>query len=205
MKIKVRQPKFNEILHVALINKGWKPLQEPKNLASAIFLSIPFMFINLMIAIGIIKIFSFVSLGEFGLSSSSFTFTINLHVFISLIVLVALHELFHLILIPDFIGSPNTYIGLTLYGGFVVTEEEIAKKRFILITCAPFLIISILAPLLIGSVGWMTPLAKQLSLLNALASSVDMVYLFLVINQVPTNAVIKNNGPKTYWRNVGGD
>ena len=113
-----------------------------------------------------------------------------------------MHEFFHLILIPNFAKSEKTFAGITLFGGFVVTEEEIARTRFILITVAPFVVISIILPILLGIFGLLTTTMKFLIILNAMASSVDLLTFFLVISQVPKNATLISNGPKTYWKYV---
>ena len=60
MKITSKMPEHSESLHLELIKKGWVPLKEPKNLFSAIFLSFPFMIINVPISIGIINLFHLV-------------------------------------------------------------------------------------------------------------------------------------------------
>ena len=104
-------------------------------------------------------------------------------------------------LIPNFVKSEKTYIGITLFGGFVLTEEEISKSRYVLVTIAPFVIISIILPLVLGSLGLLTTTLKFLIILNAMASSVDLLNL-LVIKQVPKNALLKGNGPNTYWKNA---
>ncbi len=200
MKIKKRLPAFNVSLHKELVNSGWIRLREPGNLVSAIILSIPLMVINLFIAIIVIRIFSTFSLEEFGFTPDSFSVTINLGVIIALILVVIFHEVLHLVFIPNFLSSAKTYVGLTIFGGFVVTEEEIAKSSYILITIAPFIIGSIILPFIAGAAGLLTPAVKILVLLNAMASSVDILNLLFIIKQVPRNAILKNNGPKTYWK-----
>lgn len=177
-------------------------MKEPKNLISAILLSTPLMIVAAIISIGVINIFSTISLSEFGLTSDSISITINLGIIFLLILLLILHELLHLIFIPNFIKSEKTYIGLTQFGGFVITEEEISKSRYIFITLAPFMIISIILPLILGVFGLLTTTLKFLIILNSMASSVDMFNLLLIIKQVPKNATLKSNGPDTYWKNV---
>ncbi len=200
MKIKKQLPGFNEHLHQELLENGWVPLQEPGSLAAAFLLSIPFMIINMLIATGAINIFSTISFEEFGFTPDSFTITINFGVIILIILIIVIHELLHLLFIPNFIRSDKTYVGLIWLGGFVVTEEVIAKSRYILITIAPFVIISIIAPLILGALGLLTTPVKLFVLLNALASSVDMLNLLIIIKQVPGNSVLKQNGSKTYWK-----
>ncbi|MFJ9384073.1 DUF3267 domain-containing protein [Peribacillus sp. NPDC101481] len=200
MKIVNKLPKSNQRLHLDLIKNGWVPMKEPKNLISAILLSIPLMIVAAIISIGIINIFSNISLSDFGLTSSSISITINLGIIFLLVFLLILHELLHLIFIPNFIKSEKTYVGLTLFGGFVITEEEILKSRYIFITIAPYMIISIIFPLILGVFGLLTPPLKFLIILNSMASSVDILNLLLIIKQVPNNAILKSNGPYTYWK-----
>ena len=200
MKIRSKLPKSNPQLHVELMNNKWIPLKEPKNLTSAILFSIPFMIVATIISIGVINICSSLSLSDFGLTSDAISITINLSHIVWLILLLILHELLHLIFIPNFTKSEKTYVGLTLFGGFVLTEEEISKSRYIFITIAPFIIISIIFPLVLSLFGLLTTTLKFLILLNAVGSSVDILNLFLLLKQVPKNVTLKSNGPNTYWK-----
>jgi len=200
MKIRNKLPNFNESRHKVLLKEKWIPLREPHSLASAILLSVPFMIVNTLISVGLIKIISGISFKEFGWTDSTFSLTINLDFIFGLIFLVIFHELLHLIFIPNFLRSNKTYIGLTIFGGFVVSEEEISRTRYIFITIAPFIIISVLLPIILGTLGLLTPLLKFLIMLNAMSSSVDLLNLLLIWKQVPKNASLINNGPKSYWK-----
>jgi hypothetical protein len=200
MKIKWQMPSLNERQDKAHISNGWIALKEPGSLGKAIIMSIPLMVVNLLVALLIIKLFSSISFEEYGFLPDSFSLTINLGMLWGLFLLVVMHELLHLIFIPNFVRSPTTFIGLTLYGGFVVTEEEIPKSRYMLITLAPFIIGSIILPSLLGISGLLTPSIKLLVLINAMASSVDVLNALFIIKQVPRSAILKNNGPKTYWK-----
>jgi len=202
MKILKKLPNSKENIHMDLITNGWVPMKEPKNVVSAILLSVPLMLVNAILTIGVINIFSTISLSDFGQTSDSFTLTINLSVILWLFLLLILHEFLHLIFIPNFIKSDKTFVGITMFGGFVITEEALSKTRYILITIAPFIIISVILPLLLSVFGLLTPILKFLILLNSLASSVDMLNLLLIIKQIPKNAILKSNGPYTYWKHV---
>ncbi|MGE7610106.1 DUF3267 domain-containing protein [Peribacillus frigoritolerans] len=202
MKILNKLPKSNPSLHFDLIKNGWVPMKEPKNLIRASLLSIPLMIVDAIISIGVINIFSSISLSDFGMTSDSISITINVAIIFLLVLLLILHEFLHLIFIPNFIKSEKIYVGLTLLGGFVITEEEISKSRYIFITIAPFMIISIILPLILSVFGLLTTTLKFLIILNAMASSVDMLNFLLIIKQVPKNATLKNNGPDTYWKNI---
>ncbi|MDA1877678.1 DUF3267 domain-containing protein [Bacillus cereus group sp. BY112LC] len=199
-KIKNSIPKGDKTLDIKLIQDGWIPMKEPKNFINTLLLSVPFMIINTLISIGIINIFSDISIHEFGLTEEGVFITIDLISLLLIVFLVILHELIHLIFIPNFIKSEKTWIGLTLFGGFVATEEEISKLRFVFITIAPFFIISILTPLLFSIFGALTTNLKCLILLNSMGSSVDMLTLLLILKQVPPNGILRNNGSRTYWK-----
>ena len=202
MKILRKLPKCNPHFHSELIKNNWIPMKEPKNITSAILLSIPLMIVAAIITIGVINIFSSISLSEFGLNPDEISITINLSSVFGLILLLILHELLHLIFIPNFSKSEKTYTGITLFGGFVITEEEISKPRYIFITIAPFIIISIISPLILSVFGLLTTTLKCLIILNSMGSSVDLLNLLLIIKQVPKNATLKSNGPNTYWKSV---
>lgn len=123
-----------------LIQDSWIPIKEPKNFINVFLLSVPFIIINALISIGLINIFSDISLHEFGLTTEGIFITIDLVFLLLIIFLVILHALIHLIFIPNFIKSEKTWIGLTIFGGFVATEEEISKSTFVIIKIAPFLL-----------------------------------------------------------------
>ncbi|MFC3882378.1 DUF3267 domain-containing protein [Bacillus songklensis] len=158
------------------------------------------MIINALITIGIINIFSNFSIKDFGVTSQSISITIHLGFIIWFILLLIVHELLHLLFIPNFSQSKNTFIGLTLFGGYVYTEDELSKSRYIMITIAPFVIISIIMPITLAAFGLLTPLMKFLILVNSMASSVDILNFLLILFQIPRNAIIKSNGTKTYWK-----
>ncbi len=200
MKIKNKIPTTDEQLHLNLVNNFWIPMKEPESVWAAIVLSIPFMLLNAITSISILNVFSTISLSEFGLSSDSISITINLGVIIWVSLLIILHELLHLIFIPNFIKSQKTFIGLTPFGGYVLTEEEILKSRYIVVTIAPFVLISIILPIVLSLIGILTPTLKILILLNAMASSVDILNVVLLLTQVPGKTILTNNGTKTYWK-----
>ena len=200
MKIKNRIPQFNEGLHKELIDSGWTPLKEPNNISTAFLASIPFMIAAGLLSFWMLNLLSPFSLREFGIEDDAVMITIHPGIILSFLMLLILHELLHLVLIPNFLRSDNTLIGLTWFGGFVATEEKIPKGRFLLITLAPFVIISIIIPLILSTFGLLTVLLKILILINSLASSVDLLNFLLVSKQAPKNAILVSNGPRTYWR-----
>lgn len=200
MKISRKYPIFDESVERELLTKSWIALREPKNVWSSILLSLPFMFLNGWITISIVTLFSPLTLKEFGISDNSVEINFNLIYVGALWLLVVIHEILHLVFIPNFHKSKITYIGLSWFGGFVITEEKMSKIRFLIISIAPYLLLSILLPLVLGWLGLLSTPIKILVLLNSLASSVDILVFFLVLFQVPKHAVIVNGGPRTYWK-----
>ncbi len=200
MKLIHKMPQSDEQKHLELIDHGWILLKEPKTFLLIIIVSIPLMIINTLICLGAIHIFSDITFQEFGIASVPFTITIDLGVILGIFLILVIHELIHLMFVPNFIKSRQTFIGLTIFGGFVYTEEEISKTRYIIITIAPFIILSILLPIILGLFGLLTTTLKFFILLNAASSSVDMFILFLLLSQVPKDSILKSNGMKTYWK-----
>ncbi|WP_235282837.1 DUF3267 domain-containing protein [Methanosarcina sp. 1.H.T.1A.1] len=159
------------------------------------------MILNTLLSIAVLNMFSPFSLADLGINSlQTITLTINLQDVACLIGLVFIHELIHLVFIPDFLISDKTFLGITYFGGFVYSEEAVSKSRYILITLAPFVLLSIILPGILGALGLLNPLAKVLILLNAMSSGVDMLTLVLVLIQVPADVYFTSNGIRTYWK-----
>jgi len=202
MKFLYKLPKSNPNIHLDLIKNGWIPMKEPKNLISAILLSIPLMIVASLISIGVINIFSSISWRDFGFTSGGISININLSVILGIVFLLIIHELLHLMFIPNFMKSEKTSVGLTLFGAFVMTEEKISKPRYMFITIAPFMIISVIFPLILSISGLLTTTIKFLIILNSMGSSVDLLNVLLIMKQVPKNATLTSNGANTYWKNA---
>ena len=200
MKIKTKIPDFNLERHYELMKSNWIPLNEPRNIYSAIALSFPLMILNALVTLGLLSIFVPLSLMLSDINSGSISISIELRHLIGLISLLLLHEVLHLISIPGFWRSGTTYMGLTPVGGFVYSEESISKLRHISITLTPFLVISVILPILMGFFNLLTQFFIVLILLNSMASSVDILNMILVVAQVPKGSQITSNGPKTYWK-----
>ena len=116
-------------------------------------------------------------------------------------ILLIVHELLHAVFIPNFTSSKKTFWGITPFGGFVSTTEQLSKLQFILISISPFIGLSVLMPVLFRLVGLYNDYITFLALLNALSSSVDILNLFLIIFQVPNGSCIITNGVETYFHN----
>lgn len=205
MKFSKNIPETDLVKSELLTKEGWKKLKEPSSPGRGLLFSLPFMFINAFIFL----IFSYLlnpqlyksilALSEFNLSIS-----LNLKVLMYLIgvlVIFALHELLHAIIIPNFIRSDKTLWGINGVGLFIYSAERISKIRFVLISIMPFVVLSIIFPIILAILGLFNVYAIILGLLNAMGSSVDFLNLFLVLIQVPKDSLILANGGETYYQN----
>ena len=184
-----------------LIANQWVKLEEPRNILTAILASLPFMVLNVTITLLIAGMFVPVSFEYFGIAGPSFSFQIDLLILLfGVLGILVAHELIHLICIPDFIRSDTTYMGITYVGGFVYTEEQLTRTRYIIISFAPFITISIILPFILGMLNLLSPLIVGVLLLNSLGSSVDILIALHVLIQVPSKAYLVANGKDTYWK-----
>lgn len=203
MKYTTKFPETDKELSIELSESGWKKIKEPKNLRVAIIYSVPFIILNSILFWVTMKIINNSFIENFFRKLSSegrFNITINLLVIPAIIIIIYIHELCHLILVPNFIKSEKTYLGLSLLGGFISTTEKIRRERYVLISLTPFFILSILMPILLNSMGLFNKAMLFLCLLNAMGSSVDFLNALILSIQVPRNSYIISNGFETYFK-----
>lgn len=158
------------------------------------------MILSTLFSFIILDLFSPFSLEEFGITPSQISVTIDLLDLVYVIVTIFIHELIHLAFVPDFLTSDKAFLGITYFGGFAYSEEVLSKSRFTLVLLAPFVVISIILPGILGALNLLSPLVKFLILSNAMGSCVDMLGLILILIQVPAGAYLTCNGTRTYWK-----
>ncbi|WP_256622925.1 DUF3267 domain-containing protein [Methanolobus chelungpuianus] len=177
-------------------------LKEPQRLMTAVAVSIQLMVLNVLLTVGIFSLFRPVSPSDFGFGQDGFSRTVSLEAVVGLSLLLIVHEMLHLVMIPGFASSDRTCAGITYAGGFVYTEEEIPKARYLLVTALPFVIISVLLPLVLGNAGLLTAGSMALILFNSMASSVDVLSMFLILTQASAGSRLTGNGTRTYWKQM---
>jgi hypothetical protein len=206
IRLRNKFPQINSERHSELIASNWIQLHEPQNLASAVLLSIPLMILSALFSLKILDIFSPFSLADFGITPAQISVTIDLQdlvYFLGLsIVIIFIHELLHLVFVPDFLTSDKAFLGITYFGGFAYSGEVLPKSRFIFILLSPFVVTSIILPGALGALNLLNPLVKFVILSSAMGSGVDMLVLILILIQVPRGAYLTCNGMKTYWKRI---
>ena len=203
MKYARKIPQTDPELREALLTEGWGKIREAPYLFLAFLLSIPFMITNASICylvLFLIDPFYTNIINDF-LFSGSWSFTIRFDYIIYVYMFIVAHEFIHLLFIPNFYRSEKTFFGIKPWGGFVFTTEKLSKGRFLLVTVAPFVIISILMPFVLGLAGLLSGFLVFIVFLNAFSSSVDMLNAFTIVIQVPNGSMIVNNGFETYYYN----
>jgi len=202
MKFFKKIPPTDKELSIFLVSDGWRLIIEPSNFALAILCSIPLMVVNGVLAY--ILIMPYYNPIQRIIENASISFEMNIFdmlyglIIFSLILIT--HEFFHAIFIPNFISSNKTFWGFNINGGFVGTSEKIRKDNFILISMAPYILISLVMPLILGSLGFMNGFVFFLIIFNAMASSVDVLSMILILFQVPRKSLITANGFETYYK-----
>ncbi len=202
MRFVSKMPKFSVEKEREYLEDGWVKLREPKHIVVSMLLSFPFIFVLGLVSLALMGLFQPLSWELLGIGKTTrgFAFEINFLLILLVAVVIIAHELIHLCLVPRFMTSPTTVFGLTWFGGFAYTEEVIAKNRFILVALMPFLLISVLLPVVLGGMGMLGTAFRLGILLNAAASSVDFFNSLLVWWQVPRGGVLVMNGPVTYYK-----
>lgn len=206
LKIINKFPDFSQDKSIKLLKDGWISLKEPQKTITSFLISIPFMIVMGFISLLIINLFAPISLQELGITvtNDNISFEMNLLflpiILFAIISLTFIHELIHVIFIPDFLHSEDTYIGFTWFGGFTYTEKVITKERFIIISVMPYVILSLVFPVILGLLGFLTPTLKLVLLLNAISSSVDGLNIAMVLYQIPKKSKVIMNGRFSYFK-----
>ncbi len=195
-------PPTNPILKKQLLEEGFRPLKEPNNLITAILSSMPFMIVNVMLCYGFLRIINPQATASIHnlLTASSWAFTIRFDYVIWLYALIVFHEVLHLVFIPNFLRSDDTFWGIKPWGGFVFTSQPLSKRRFLMVTLAPFVFLSIFLPAVLSVLGVLEGFILFLILMNAAASSVDVLNVFIIMTQVNKGSTLIQNGFETYTR-----
>ena len=202
MKYVKSLPKTNPEVRSMLLGNGWTPIKEAPNLLMASLFSVPFMLLNSFLAYLALRVVNPAYANEVFevLNASSWAFTIRFDYVLYVYLFILFHEVLHLVLIPGFARSEKTFWGIKPWGGFVFTREPLSRNRFLLITVAPFIVLSILLPAILGMVGLLNGFLLFLVFLNALSSSVDMLNFLTISLQVPRRSQIINNGFESYYK-----
>ena len=171
-------------------DEKWVPLKEPSNLWIAQLASVPFMALNVGLVVFLMEVsgiefeFNFATMG------------------ISILLSLPIHELIHALFFPENLLSNNVFFGFTFKGfaPFAAYTGEMTRETFIKVLLAPFVVITFLGFIYLLTIG-RNQLIEHIIVFNALSACADCLGVFLILRQIPKNAVVRNKKIKTYWKN----
>ncbi len=128
--------------------------------------------------------------------------------FIIFLLLIPSHELLHAVFNPGWGRSRRSIIGfwvskVLFYAHY---DGEMSRNRFLLVFAGPLLGLSLLPIILIAGLRFIAGTESLIlmlafaSVLNALLASGDAIGIVLLLLQVPADAVVRNQGWRTYWK-----
>ena len=196
-------PEENKERTEELVQKGWNILKEPSSLSKTIALSIPVSVVLMAIAIGYLMLLFPEKLDMANVDGFSMEITININLIPYIVGLLAytfLHEMIHALMIPNVFRSEKTYWGMNGCFGFVYSEEEVKRSRFVLISIMPLLVLTFAVPLVLKIAGISPWYILLLCVINAGGACVDIFNLILIIKQVPSSGMVLSNGMRTLYK-----
>lgn len=203
MKYIKKIPKENIEVTENYLQSGWKVLKEPSSLCVTIASAMPISIILMVLTVFYFMIVFPENMNIFDADGLSIEVTINLKSLLYLagiLIYTFLHEMIHALTIPNAIHSKKTYWGINGCFGFVYSEEEIKKGRFILVSIMPLVILTFVIPLICRIFDFYNWYLLLLCIINAGGACVDIFNIILIAKQVPTQGMIVSNGMKTLYK-----
>lgn len=184
--------------------EGWTPLTEP----SPLVLSLMATPVGILAAVLIAFVWGTSSVRLEGGSTNFGPFgpliAIAAIFGIGVPLLIAVHELIHALGYPKFGFTPSTMIAFwpskLLF--LAIHFDALLRNRLLLVYMLPFLVISVVPLIVCRSLGIESTLLMLASTANALAAGGDIFCFFLILAQVPANALVRNQGWATWWKSV---
>jgi len=145
------------------------------------------------ILLGFILMFLFILIINIFIRNIEITFYKKLYL---ILLLVPLHESIHLLFFPSL---KNAEVGFytKIFSFYVTTNDSLTKGRFLLISIAPFLFITVI-PFIITCFYFNIDIVYLL-LFNSLGAGVDILYFFIIL-KLPSVSEIKIFNNEIYYR-----
>ena len=116
-------------------------------------------------------------------------------------VMIPLHELLHALMFPEPLKSERVYFGFHNMGAFYAFYTEDLKRWQMLLSMAtPFVVLTLTPWVLIVVYNVNLPLLMLAILYHAFTAAGDLIGIYLVLKNTPTNSVLKNKGYDTYYK-----
>ena len=174
-------------------DEGWAPLREPSSgvfVTKVLLLSVP-----LLVA-------AYVMLREIkGFLRAQPSALVAILAFFAL--MIPVHETIHALVYPGGVRSRHLVMGAWLRRGlcYVVYDSPVSRNRILTVLCAPFIAVSSVLAVAAVFVPFEWCLLAILAILVHTAVCVgDFATIMRLIKQVPRNALVQNDGWKTFWK-----
>jgi putative zincin peptidase len=180
--------------------EGWRAIREPGPLAMQI-LGLPLLIVSVSVTIVVLEHIAISWAGLNAIMQLPFLVFFLVH-FLVIFLVIAVHELLHALIHPGNGRSGLTVLGCWPRKGLFYAhfEGEMSRNRFLAVLLAPAVGLTVLPLVLawaIGSIHWSLGLV---ALINAFALYGDLFGILLILFQIPSDALVKNKGFRTYWR-----
>lgn len=169
----------------------WIPLKESSNLWIVQLQAVPFMVVNIILMLILMRAMGII-------------FELNITtMLISFLFFMPIHELFHALFFPENLMSKNVFFGFTFKGiaPFAAYIGEMKRNTLIKCLLAPFVIITVLGFLYLIIFG-RNDLIEHIIVFNAMGACADCLGVFLLLKQVPQNSMVRNKKIRTYWKKI---
>jgi hypothetical protein len=193
-------------------DEGWLGIREPRPLFMNV-LALPVAFLLVSLTNGLLSLAweggPVVILLSSEVESAPPTFLLMVAI---LFLSIPAHELAHALTHPHFGSSSKSILGLWLSRGLFYAhyEGEMSRNRFLAILAMPFLILSLLPVAIIALIGSSVPITFPrilviVALVNSVLASGDAVGVALLLSQIPSAAVVRNKGWKSFWKRIASE
>ena len=170
-------------------NEEWIPLKESTNLCLIQLQAIPFMIVNVILMLLIMRLIGI----DFKLNTTT--------MLISFLIFMPIHEFIHALFFPENLMSKNVFFGFTFKGlaPFAAYIGEMKRNTFIRVLLAPFFIITLIGFAYLILIG-RNELIEHIIVFNALGACADCLGVFLIMRQIPKHSIVRNKMIRTYWK-----
>jgi hypothetical protein len=175
---------------------GWRTIREPGPIALQV-IAIP-------IATALALVWAICVLSFRQTTFLSQGVTIDISTLLLLILIVPVHELLHAVVHPGWGLSTSTIIGIWLSKGLFYAHYtgEMSRNRFLLVLVMPFLVLGVLPTVLIMLMPGLRQSLLWLSLFGSVFACGDLEGVGFILFQIPSSAIVRNQGWKTYWKSA---
>lgn len=195
-------PKVDQTKEELYLHDGWKRVLEKQHPIKNVVVSLVFIVILGTLTTLWLKVLGGFTLSEIGITKNGIDIKISILWILYYFILVCVHEFLHLLFVPNTFRSKCTYFGISWYGGFAYSAEQMTRERYIIISIMPCILLSFIMPAILSVFGILTTALKVMCVVNAMASAMDFLSLTILMGQAGKGNLIVSNGPNMYYTQI---